>query len=1234
MPIGGALIGSSNSLIYVNQSQRRGVSTNCFASLTVDRDLHCVEPNRPHKLGIALASAKSCFVNEDMALLLLKTGAIYSVHLRRDQRSSNTVTSLYLTRVASTKSSMCYVSRLRSTYEDEAGQEIMTVFCGSRLGSSLVLQIRRFGEDVVEEQEKSKDDDDDNTDSKMQEESDEDAALYGYDEKQEQQRRTNQVGNTATLTRDSFTVTCVDEIRGLGPVSDLTVGHVKKRKVILEEEKDDDKMMKEKTELNLDDLHRELVLCAGQGRSGGLRVVSNGVRPSIIETFRNIRVSACWSLRNVEILKEQNDEHHKILVLRSSVSDNTAEELLTFRVLSNELRRVNASTLGLSNDGYTVGIHDLQLGITIRGVVQVTRNRGIRFVDMNSKSVTHTVLSQDEIVTHSFSISSHLHLRYQSGRVSVFALTDDSKLVEMIEISNTLPISITSTMFRCSLRLKHENEKEEEKKKVVEISSKRTVQDNVSDEDEEDENYLYGKSNDNVSSKSFSFNESESRDIDLTTSSNEDGHVYVAVVCSKTQQQRLEIYDLSGSCVFSSNSFGQGHSYLYDDEFANANDNEEDEEKEGSIKNQENENSKVIEICVSSLRSSEGSATCLVARLENGLHLIYRFVWRSTKNSSRLLLLRRVRGAAFHHHRGKSSINMSIFPFSDVVLEDAAYPCNGIFCSGTTTSFFLSLQRGRVVTTKMLCPLDDNGDDDDDDNDNNNTALLSFHAPFVNRGFVMLKRRSENISICRFETLQSDRRETFFGEAYGIDSIVNVRHINLGCTVHKILYLGKHGVVQGCSAEDFVPTYILAVSYRAAPNRFDPSKVRKRKRNEFENEDGMDEEEKEDDAVLHDGMTNELGFDADESFTTDEQFELQIVLGDRWRVVKRFKLEKSERIVTMKCLMLRTNINALPQAYIVVGTSLTKFQGEDAESQGRLLLYRVEHVRVTNGDDSYWRPNLVDAYEKTYQGPVSAISHLNTSSNREYIVVALGPKIYVYQWERSVMKPRAFFDGQVYVHTIRTLKSFIMIADFERSVQFMQFSEENLTLSLIARDFSPLSVYAADFFLNETQMSVLISDSSKNLQIMKIDHSAGGIPLPLRAVADFNLGAHVNAFSRCASMGESTRFASFFATLDGSIGVLVPIEERVYKRLERLKLIMSHTLPHDAAMNPEAFRHYQAPGLPLRNARHNIVDGSVVWRYRLLNLDHQIELAKLIGSKRVKVLKNLSDVDVDVSCFV
>ena len=91
-------------------------------------------------------------------------------------------------------------------------------------------------------------------------------------------------------------------------------------------------MLKEKTELNIDVLHRELVLCSGQGRGGGLRIVSNGVRPTVLETFRDFNISACWTLRNTmrneEEEKEEQHNHHKILVLRNVNENNDKEELL------------------------------------------------------------------------------------------------------------------------------------------------------------------------------------------------------------------------------------------------------------------------------------------------------------------------------------------------------------------------------------------------------------------------------------------------------------------------------------------------------------------------------------------------------------------------------------------------------------------------------------------------------------------------------------------------------------------------------------------------------------------------------------------------------------------------------------------------------------------------------------------------------------------------------------------
>jgi hypothetical protein len=43
-------------------------------------------------------------------------------------------------------------------------------------------------------------------------------------------------------------------------------------------------------------------------------------------------------------------------------------------------------------------------------------------------------------------------------------------------------------------------------------------------------------------------------------------------------------------------------------------------------------------------------------------------------------------------------------------------------------------------------------------------------------------------------------------------------------------------------------------------------------------------------------------------------------------------------------------------------------------------------------------------------------------------------------------------------------------------------------------------------------------------------------------------------------------------TLDGSIGCLLPIPEKVYRRLSMLQIKMTQGLKHLAGLNPKAFR--------------------------------------------------------------
>lgn len=65
--------------------------------------------------------------------------------------------------------------------------------------------------------------------------------------------------------------------------------------------------------------------------------------------------------------------------------------------------------------------------------------------------------------------------------------------------------------------------------------------------------------------------------------------------------------------------------------------------------------------------------------------------------------------------------------------------------------------------------------------------------------------------------------------------------------------------------------------------------------------------------------------------------------------------------------------------------------------------------------------------------------------------------------------------------------------------------------------------------------------------------------------AELDVGGHVAWpawCSRCPSL----------ATLDGGIGLLLPMQEKTYRRLLMLQNALTTMLPHHAGLNPRAFR--------------------------------------------------------------
>ncbi|XP_026550411.1 cleavage and polyadenylation specificity factor subunit 1-like, partial [Notechis scutatus] len=86
------------------------------------------------------------------------------------------------------------------------------------------------------------------------------------------------------------------------------------------------------------------------------------------------------------------------------------------------------------------------------------------------------------------------------------------------------------------------------------------------------------------------------------------------------------------------------------------------------------------------------------------------------------------------------------------------------------------------------------------------------------------------------------------------------------------------------------------------------------------------------------------------------------------------------------------------------------------------------------------------------------------------------------------------------------------------------------------------------------------------------------------------------------------------ATLDGGMGLLLPMQEKTYRRLLMLQNALTSMLPHHAGLNPRAFRMLHVDRRILQNAVRNILDGELLNRYLYLSTMERSELAKKIGT--------------------
>ena len=111
----------------------------------------------------------------------------------------------------------------------------------------------------------------------------------------------------------------------------------------------------------------------------------------------------------------------------------------------------------------------------------------------------------------------------------------------------------------------------------------------------------------------------------------------------------------------------------------------------------------------------------------------------------------------------------------------------------------------------------------------------------------------------------------------------------------------------------------------------------------------------------------------------------------------------------------------------------------------------------------------------------------------------------------------------------------------------------------------------------------------------------------------------------------SQRACVVTGTSDGSIGILIPVDEKMYRRLALLYQIMCMSVPTSCALNAKEFRSIKV-SRPFLSKKRGVLDGTLLWKYGCLSLSLQDELAAVIGTTREVILENLTRLD-KFCCF-
>ncbi|ALC41041.1 Cpsf160 [Drosophila busckii] len=1166
-PIGGCLVMTVNAVIYLNQSvPPYGVSLNSSA------DNSTSFPLKPQDgVRISLDCANFAFIDVDKLVISLRTGDLYVLTLCVD--SMRTVRNFHFHKAAASVLTSC-ICVCHSEY----------IFLGSRLGNSLLLHFteedqstvitldemgaeKEVGEPAVQPLEEPPAYDVEQHESAQPPQSKsrriEDEELEVY----------GSGAKASVLQLRKFIFEVCDSLLNVAPINYMCAGER------VEFEEDGTNLRPHAETLN--DLKIELVAATGHGKNGALSVFVDKINPQIITSFELEGCLDVWTVFDDATRKGSlaKQEQHDFMLLSQKSSTLVLQTGQEINEIENTGFTVNQPTIYVGN----LGQQRFIVQITTRHVRLLQGTRLIQNVPIDVGSPVVQVSVADPYVC----------LRVLNGQVITLALRETRGTPRLAinkhTISSAPPVVAiaaykdVSGLFTCKSDDVLNLTGNSGAGFANSFGGYMKAEPHMKVEDEEE--LLYGDAGNafKLNSMADLAKQSKQKNSDWWRRQLVQAKPSYWLVVAR-QSGTLEIYSMPDmKLVYLVNDIGNGAMVLNDAmEFVPI-----------SL-TQENSKAGILHACMPQHANSplplevslvgmgqHGERPLLMVRtrLELLIYQVYRYAKGHLKIRFRKLEqlhLLEQQAAYIDIDEEVDADQAESYNMQAKYVQKLRYFANvgglaGIMVCGANPCFVFLTSRGELRIQRLL----GNGDV---------RSFAAFNNVNIPNGFLYFDNSFE-LKICVLPSYLS------------YDAAWPVRKVPLRCTPRQLVYHRENRV------------YCLITQTEEPMTKY----------YRFNGEDKELSEESRGERFI---------------YPIGSQFDMVLISPETWEIVPdaSIKFEPWEHVTAFKLVKLSyEGTRSGLKEYVCIGTNFN--YSEDITSRGNIHIYDIIEV-VPEPGKPMTKFKLKEVFKKEQKGPVSAISDVVG-----FLVTGLGQKIYIWQLRDGDLIGVAFIDTNIYVHQIITVKSLIFIADVYKSISLLRFQEEYRTLSLASRDFNPMEVYGIEFMVDNSNLGFLVTDAERNMIVFMYQpesrESLGGQKLIRKA--DYHLGQVVNTMFRvqCHQRGlhqrqpflyENKQFV-IYGTLDGGLGYCLPLPEKVYRRFLMLQNVLLSYQEHLCGLNPKEYRTIKSFKKMGINPSRCIIDGDLIWTYRMLAHSERNEVAKKIGTRTEELLADLLEIE-------